>query len=166
VPALLLQFLNLLEDSTWAETIRQSLWLYPALEIMHISGIVMLVGGALFFDLRLLGFSKNLPVTGLSAYLLPFSRRGLLLVIPSGLLLFITNAKSLGVDPTFWLKMSLLAVAALNVLVFHKFIFKFAELLKTEHKIIEKVPFSARISALVSIMAWIAIIACGRLLAY
>jgi len=162
VSALLLQFLSFLEDSSWAENIRQSLWLYPALEIIHISGIVMLVGGALFFDLRLLGFSKNLPVTGLSAYLLPLSRRGLLLVIPSGLLLFITNAKSLGVDPTFWLKMTLLVIAALNVLVFHQFIFKSAVPLKTE----EKVPFPARVSALVSIMAWMAIIACGRLLAY
>jgi len=154
-----------LEDSSWAEAIRQSLWLYPALEIIHISGIVMLVGGALFFDLRLLGFSKNLSVTGLSTYLLPFSRRGLLLVIPSGLLLFITNAKSLGVDPTFWLKMTLLVIAALNVLVFHQFIFKSAVPLQTEEKV-EKVPFPARVSALVSIMAWMAIIACGRLLAY
>lgn len=162
---MLSQFLNLLEDSSWAEAIRQSLWLYPALEIIHIIGIVILVGGALFFDLRLLGFSKNLPVTGLSAYLLPFSRRGLLLVIPSGLLLFITNAKSLGVDPTFWLKMGLLAVAALNVLVFHHFFFKFHAPLKTGDKV-EKIPFSARVSALVSLMAWAAIIACGRLLAY
>ncbi|MEJ5960855.1 DUF6644 family protein [Pedobacter immunditicola] len=165
MPALLLQFLNLLEDSSWAETIRQSLWLYPALEIIHIIGIVMLVGGALFFDLRLLGFSKNLPVNGLSAYLLPFSRRGLILVVPSGLLLFITNAKSLGVDPTFWLKMSLLVIASLNVLVFHKYIFKSPSSVSVEGKV-EKVPFSARISALVSIMAWAAIIACGRLLAY
>jgi hypothetical protein len=156
------QFLSFLENSTWAEVIRQSLWLYPALEIIHISGIVILVGGALFFDLRLLGYSKNLPLKGLSAYLLPLSRRGLLLVIPSGLLLFITNAKSLGVDSTFWLKMTLLVIAALNVMVFHKFIFNLPAQLKAD----DNVPISARISALVSIMAWIAIIACGRLLAY
>lgn len=138
------------------------MWLYPALEILHIVGIAILVGAAFMFDLRLLGFSKNLPVSGLSRHLLPWSRRSLLLIIPSGILLFITNAKTLGVDPTFWLKMILLGVAALNVLVFHRFIFK----QHTDSKIQGELPFPAKISAFVSITVWIAIIACGRLLAY
>jgi len=162
VSSTLSHYLRILEDSSWAETIRQSLWLYPALEIIHIAGIVMLVGGALFFDLRLLGYSRMLSIAGLSAYLLPLSRKGLLLIIPSGILLFITNAKSLGVDPTFWLKMSLLVIAALNVFVFHRFIFNVPANLKFK----EKVPFLAKIVAMVSMLVWIAIIACGRLLAY
>ena len=155
-------YLNWLEFSPLAVYIRQSLWLYPALEIVHILGIVILVGGALMFDLRLLGFSKNLSVSGLSRHLLPWSRRGLLFIIPSGILLFITNAKSLGFDPTFWLKMSLLLVAALNVFVFHRFVFS---VYKTS-RMNGKLPFGAKISALISIVVWIAIIACGRLLAY
>jgi hypothetical protein len=155
-------FLSWLEDSAWAEAIRQSLWLYPVIEIVHIIGIIILVGGALLFDLRLLGFAKNLPVYALSRYLLPFSRKGLLLIVPSGVLLFITNAKSLGTDPTFWLKMTLLLVAALNVWVFHNFIFKFPN----QHKFMQQTPFPAKLAALVSIVVWMAIIACGRLLAY
>lgn len=136
------------------------MWLYPALEIVHIVGIALLVGAAFMFDLRLLGASKNLPLTELSHHLLPWSRRGLLLIIPSGILLFITNAKALGVDPVFWLKMTLLVVAALNALVFHQFIFKSAAGVKYRS------PLSVRIPALISISSWIAIIACGRLLAY
>lgn len=154
--------LNWLEDTSWAAGIRQSLWLYPALEIVHITGITMLVGAAFMFDLRLLGFSKNLPVSGLSRHLLPWSRRGLLLIIPSGILLFITDATTLGADPVFWLKMILLGVAALNVLVFHRFIFR----PHTDPKIQGELSFPAKISAFVSISVWIAIIACGRLLAY
>lgn len=50
--------LQWLEDTSWAVAIRQSIWLYPALEILHITGIVLLVGPAFMFDLRLLGFSK------------------------------------------------------------------------------------------------------------
>jgi len=149
VDQLLLPFLNFLENSACAVGIRQSMWLYPLLEIIHILGIVILVGGALFFDFHLLGYVKGLTMSGLSAYLLPLSRKGLLLVIPSGILLFITNAKSLGVDPTFWIKMMLLLLAALNAFVFHRF-----NLLPV------------RLTAVVSIIAWIAIIACGRLLAY
>src|SRR4051794_2787360 len=114
-----------LEKSSWAVGIRQSLYLYPVLEIIHILGIVMLVGAAFLFDLRLLGYSKSLPIPSLARHVLPWSQRGLILIIPSGLLLFITNAQSLGSDFTFWLKIALIGVAALNVWVFHRFIYKF-----------------------------------------
>lgn len=154
--------LDWLESSFWAVQIRQSLWLYPALEIVHILGIVILVGAAFMFDLRLLGYSKNLPVSGLARHLLPWSQRGLILIIPSGLLLFITNAKTLGTDFTFWLKMILLVIAALNVFVFHQFIFK----KHIDNRLTGELSGSAKISAVISLIVWIAIIACGRLLAY
>lgn len=136
--------------------------MYPALEIMHILGIVILVGAALLFDVCLLGFSRNLPLAAMSRYLLPWSQRGLILVIPSGILLFITNAESLGFDQTFWLKMILLVVAGINALVFHKIGFKD----QIDSKIPLKSPFNHKIQALVSIVVWIAVISCGRLLAY
>ena len=145
----LLPFFSSLENSAWAVGIRQSMWLYPALEIVHILGMVMLVGGAFFFDLRLLGFAKNLPLAALSGYLLPVSRSGLFLIIPSGLLLFITNAETLGLDTTFWLKMALLVLAGLNAFLFHR---------------MQLLP--VKLTAMVSIIAWMAIITCGRLLAY
>ena len=155
------QFLSWLEASSLAFSIRQSLWLYPALEIVHIVGIVILVGAALMFDLRLLGFSRNLPIVFLARHLLPWSRRGLLLIVPSGILLFITNAQALGADPTFHLKMILLILAALNVLVFHRFIFRS----HSDSEVPSNSPLN-KISAIISIIVWVAIIACGRLLAY
>lgn len=162
MPLFISDILDWLENTVLASSIRQSLWLYPALEIVHITGITILVGAAFMFDLRLLGFSRHLPILSLSRHLLPWSQRGLLLIIPSGILLFITNSKTLGVDPTFWLKMTLLVIAALNVLVFHKLIFKRHVHLEIQ----DELPKSSRISALISIILWISIIACGRLLAY
>ncbi|WP_215232717.1 DUF6644 family protein [Dyadobacter linearis] len=157
-----MELLEWLEKSSWAVGIRQSLYLYPVLEIIHILGIVMLVGAAFLFDLRLLGFSKNLPVAGLAKHLLPWSQRGLILIIPSGLLLFITNAQTLGTDFTFWLKIALIAVGALNAWVFHKFIYKIPGVTREEIEL----PGSSKLSALISISVWIAVVACGRLLAY
>jgi hypothetical protein len=154
--------LQWLEDTSWAVAIRQSIWLYPALEIVHIAGIVLLVGPAFMFDLRLLGFSKNLSVSALSHYLLSWSKRGLLLIIPSGILLFITNAATLGYDPVFWLKMILLAVGSINALIFHKL--NFATLSTGNEN--PGVPVNAKRAAIISIITWLAIIACGRLLAY
>jgi len=155
-----LEFLDWLEKTSWAVGIRQSLWLYPALEIVHILGIVMLVGPAFMFDLRLLGFSRNIPFADLADHLLPWSRRALILIIPSGALLFITNANALGIDPTFWTKMALIGVAAVNVFIFHRFIFK------SHLKPNANLPAGARISACISIAVWVAVIACGRLLSY
>jgi hypothetical protein len=154
------KWLQFLEDSSWAVSIRQSTWLYPFLEIIHITGIVLLVGPAFMFDLRLLGFSKQLPIAGLGRHLLSWSRRGLLLVIPSGLLLFITNASALGYNPVFWIKMTLLVIAACNALLFHRVVFR------SIRPTTIALPLAAKVVALISLLLWIAIIACGRLLAY
>ena len=154
--------LQWLEDSSCAVVIRQSAWLYPILEIVHITGIVLLVGPSFMFDLRLLGFSKHLPVLELAQHLLPWARRSLLLIIPSGLLLFITNAETLGYDPVFWIKMVFLVLAGLNVLVFHRYTFR--SLSTQDKKSI--LPKAAKVTACISIIAWLIIIACGRLLAY
>jgi hypothetical protein len=154
--------LQSLEDSSWAVAIRQSLWLYPMLEIVHIIGIALLVGPALMFDLRLLGSSKNLPVDALARHLLPWSRRGLLLIIPSGLLLFITNAATLAYDAVFLVKMLFLVIAFLNALVFHRFILPVI-LARSENFAL---PRASKVIAVLSIILWLSIIACGRLLAY
>ncbi|MGA0557136.1 DUF6644 family protein [Larkinella sp. VNQ87] len=155
------EWLQWLENTPLAATIRQANWLYPGLEILHLIGIVLLVGGAFMFDLRLLGFSPKIPVSDVAAHVLPWSRRGLWLVVPSGFLLFTTNAESLGQDPTFGLKLLLIVVAGINVAVFHRITFR-----NTPDWTNEKPPFAARVAAVVSIVVWLATIACGRLLAY
>jgi hypothetical protein len=155
-------WLQWLETSSWSSAIRQSTWLYPALEIVHITGIVLLVGPAFLFDIRLLGFSTNIPVSALERHLLTWSRRALLLIIPSGLLLFITNAVALAHNPFFHTKLILIGVAAVNVWVFHRITFRSV----AGWNISVPSPASAKIAALVSIITWIAVIACGRLLAY
>jgi hypothetical protein len=154
--------LQWLEDSSGAVVIRQSPWLYPILEVVHITGIVLLVGPSFMFDLRLLGFSKHLPVSELAQHLLPWSRRSLLLIIPSGLLLFITNAVTLAYDPVFVVKMLCLVFAGINVWAFHLFTFRSVSQWNTNTVL----PKAAKIAAGISIIVWLVIITCGRLLAY
>lgn len=152
------EWLQFLEHSAPAAVIRQSLWLYPVLEIVHIFGIVLLVGSALMFDLRLLGFSKHLPAAALGNHLLTWSVRGLWLIIPSGILLFITNAGTLGHDPVFGIKLSLLVLAAANALWFR--------VLMRRKDNAAALPPASKLIAVFSVVLWAAIIACGRLLAY
>lgn len=150
-----------MENSVVAASIRQSLYLYPALEIIHILGIVLLVGAAFMFDLRLLGFSKNIPLQDLADHLLTWSKRGLWLIIPSGILLFITNAEVLGFNPIFWTKLAFILFGAVNAVFFHKLLKK-----STMTANFAAPPNSYQTFAIISMVVWITVIACGRLLAY
>lgn len=151
-----------LENTSLAAAIRDSLWAYPALEIIHILGITILAGAAFLFDIRLLGGSKEPPLMSLARHLLPWSKRGLLLIVPSGLLLFITNAVALAGNPIFWLKMTLLLSACFNGWLFHRKTDRLPGNWQEKHR----APTGLRVFALLSILLWIAVIACGRLLAY
>lgn len=141
-----------IEASTVAAAIRQSTWLYPFIEIIHIVGIVLVAGGAILFDIQLLSPHRK-PVIE-SRYLLSWSKRGLILVIPSGLLLFATNATALSIDPVFGLKLLLLLLAAINAWIFHVRVYLPANMA------------GAKFHAIASIILWVSIISCGRLLAY
>lgn len=112
------------------------------------------------FDLRVLGLGRALPVRALGRYLLPWSAGAALLVVPSGLLLFMTQAPDFVVNPAFLCKLALIAAAGLNALLFHLGPWRAASFDAG------MAPLRARIQAMLSLLLWIATICCGRLLAY
>jgi len=142
-----------------AQAMRTGTWLYPAVETVHIVGFVLLVGAVAMFDLRVLGFGRALPPDALARHLLPWSAGSLLLVVPSGLLLFAAQAADMLRNPVFLLKMGLVAVAGLNALAFH---------LGTwwRSRGSGAPTPAARLNAALSLLLWVAVIACGRMLAY
>jgi hypothetical protein len=151
-----------LESSGLAGAMREWLWLYPIVEIVHIIGLAVLVGAAVLFDLRLLGLSSSIRVTALAAHLLPWARRSLLLIVPSGLMMFAAHATEMAVNPAFQIKMGLLIAAGANAATFHAGIF--ARVAVWDAQV--GAPRAAKVSALLSLCFWIGVIACGRLLAY
>ncbi len=151
-----------LETTAVAVAMRRSLWLYPAVEIAHILGFVLLVGSAAMFDLRLLGLSRRIPVADLERHLLPWARASLLLVVPSGLLMFSAHATEMAANPAFRLKLALIAAAGLNAALFHRWPFRSVEAWNKD----ARTPPGARAAAVLSLVLWTGVIACGRLLAY
>jgi hypothetical protein len=143
-----------------ALAMRAKLWLYPTVEIVHIAGFAVLVGAVAMFDLRVLGLGRELPVRALARYLLPWSAGSMLAVLPSGLLLFAAEAPGLAGNRVFVLKLLLIGVAALNALAFHAGPYRTAECWQG------RAPPRARLHAALSLLLWLAVIACGRLLAY
>jgi hypothetical protein len=157
-----LAWLVWLESTSLAEAMRQWLWLYPIVEIIHILGLAVLVGAAALFDFRLLGLSAALPVQALARHLLPGALLSLVAIIPSGLLMFIAHATEMASNPAFQLKLLLLTAAGLNALVFHTRTFPTLEVLDRGMPL----PPAAKIHAILSLLLWSGVIACGRLLAY
>jgi hypothetical protein len=151
-----------LQEIGIAAAMRESLWLYPFVEILHILGFVVLVGAVVMFDLRLLGFSSRIPVRMLAGHLLPWSLGSLIVVVPAGLLLFLTDAAAIISNPAFTLKILLLFTVAGNALAFHLGPFRTV----VTWDVHTPAPRSARFHATISLLLWASIIACGRSIAY
>src|SRR5882762_8006170 len=131
---------------------RQWTWLYPAVEIAHILGFVVVVGAAFFFDLRLLGLARSVPVTALARHLLTWARAGFAVVVPTGLMMFTAHATEMASNPVFRIKLVLIAAAVLNA--------------AAGWDVAAATPAWARTAAVLSLLCWSGAIACGRLLAY
>jgi hypothetical protein len=151
-----------LETSGLAVAMRQWQWLYPIVEIVHIVGFVTLVGAAFMFDARLLGRSRALPVSGLERHLLPWARWSLLLVAPTGAMMFVAHATEMAENPAFRVKLLFLAAAFVNAAVFHRWPFRSVGDWDTE----VVGPGAARAAGVLSLALWTGVIACGRLIAY
>jgi hypothetical protein len=153
---------NPIEALPIARAMRESLWMYPIVETVHIVGFAILVGSVVMFDLRVLGLSKQVSVRALARHLLPWSWAALALIVPTGFLMFTAHATDFLSNGTFQLKMALLMAAGINVVIFHTGPYQSVK----DWDIGVRAPLSAQASVAVSIAIWIAIIACGRLLAY
>ena len=151
-----------IEGSALGQAMRQWLWLYPSVEIVHLCGIALLVGSIAVLDLRLLGFSRNLSARTLAAHTLPWSIGSFALIVPSGLAMFVAHAGDLIASPVFVLKVCLIMAAGVNAAVFHAGVFRGA----ARWDVDVMPPAAARAAAALSLLLWISVIACGRLLAY
>jgi hypothetical protein len=151
-----------LETTALADAMRGWLWLYPSVEILHIAGIVLLVGAAAMFDLRLLGLSRALPVAALAGHLLPWARVGLGVAAVTGALMFTAHATEFAESPVFQLKVALIAAGCLNAAIFHRWPFRSVPAWGPGGR----APLAARSAAVLSLGIWASAIACGRLLAY
>ena len=155
-----------LEASGLGQAMRQWLWLYPAVETVHIVGIALLFGSIAVLDVRLIGFSRGIPVRALVRQVLPWSIGSFALIVPSGLLMFVAHATDFISSPLFAVKLCLIMAALLNAGLFHAITFRTADVWDSEEMRNLPPPPSARLAGVLSLALWASVIACGRLLAY
>ena len=155
----LADLISYLEGSGVAESIRENDLLFPVIESVHVLAICLVVGSILVVDLRLLGFaSTRWPVGSLTRTILPVTWFAFAIAILSGALMFISNATKYLGNGFFIAKMTLIGIAGLNMLFFH---FVGARTLpKWEGA--SRPPLPARLAGGLSLLLWVAVVACGR----
>ena len=157
-----MNFAAAVEGNALATWLRSSAWGYPAVETLHISGLALLFGAAVAFDLRLLGVATLLPVDGVARFLLPLARIGFGVAVLSGLVLFMMQARTFAMMPLFFIKMATVAIAVSNTMIFHRGVF--TSVARWSHA--SRTPLRAQVAAVVSLVCWALALVCGRFLAY
>jgi len=143
--------------------IRQSLWLFPAIETVHLLGMAALVGTITVLDLRLLGWAMpQRRVSEVTVRLLPWAWLGFGVQIVTGVLLFSSEAVKIYGNPAFRLKMLFLLLAGIQSLVFQTVVSR--KLHAWDDR--PAPPVMARVMGMISILLWIAIVTAGRFIGF
>jgi len=159
----MLPFCKWLEPTSVGAGIRESLWLFPAIETLHLLGMTALVGTAAVFDLRLLGWMlRRERVSELAGRLLPWTWAGFALQMVTGTLLFTSEAVKVYTNPAFRVKMLLIVLAGVHALIFHWGVYR--DVASWDDSGV--LPVGAKVAGFVSILLWIGIVAAGRFIGF
>ena len=145
-------------DSPFAVWLRSAPLVYPALETLHIVAIAITFGSLWIVDLRLLRVRlfglAGIDARTLAHAALPWTLIGFTLAAIAGSLMFLARANDFISNRAFLLKMLLLFTAGTNAAILHS------------RGPLDPASAMTRGQALFSILIWIAIIVCGRWIAY
>ena len=148
-----------LEGSVLGQYIAASAWAFPTFETVHVLFLGTVFGSIVLIDLRLIGLLfKNRRVTELSAEILPITWAAFLGAIISGGLLVSSQATTYFANTSFRLKMLMLALAAVNMLIFHLVTWRTIE--RWDERGVP--PLAARAAGLLSICIWVGVVVFGR----
>jgi len=136
-------------------------WGWPVAESLHFIGLSLLLGTVGLFDLRMLGFVKDLPLAALHK-LVPFGVLGYLLNVSTGIMFFTTAPDQYMYNPAFQSKMMFMAVAGINMILFYQMCFRKVCMPEPALGSVRK----ARIFAGLSLLCWFGVIVGGRLITF
>jgi uncharacterized membrane protein YhdT len=136
-------------------TIRNSVWLFPAIEAFHLLGFGLTAGTMLVVNLRLLGVGlTKQPVAQVAAGAEPWLILGVAMMVVSGVPLFLAESIKCLYSFAFWVKMSCL----LLVLVFTFTLYRHVTRTKSAS---DRTPV-ARSAAVISLVLWAGVAWGGR----
>ena len=151
----LLAFFQWCYDTGVGDYIRNSSWLFPVIEAVHLLGFGLTLGSVLIVELRLLGAGLNRqPVSQLAANAQPWFVGGLILMAASGIPLFLSESIKAYYSFAFWVKMSSLFLVLLYTFTLRRRI--------TGTDLATDRPVLARYLAVMSLTLWFGVAWGGR----
>jgi hypothetical protein len=150
----ILAFFEWCENTAIGQTVRESLWLFPVIEAVHLLGLSLLGGALLIVDLRMLGVGLRRQKIGeLAGHVRPWLVGAVALMLTTGVLLFLSEAVKCYYNTSFWVKMTTLPFAL-------AFTFTVRERVAREEGI--ETSWRTRGVALASLALWLTVAAAGR----
>jgi hypothetical protein len=153
--------MSLLPLFEWCEAtaigaaIRNSNWLFAVIESAHLLGLAALGGALLVVDLRLLGLGlRRQPVAELASDAQPWLAGGIVVMLASGIPLFLSESVKCYYIPAFWVKMTALLLAIL-------FTFTVRRRVALRDEAGER-PLLNKLVGVVSMALWFTVAAAGR----
>jgi hypothetical protein len=140
-----------IEASALGQTIRESTWLFPAIESAHLLALALLGGSVLIVSLSILGWGLKVPAAEIYKSGHRYLNGAVIALIATGVLLGVSEPVKLYGRQAFWVKMISLAIALLITY------FAFNPLIKRGAS-----GFGVRCVAIVTIAAWLTVAMAGR----
>jgi hypothetical protein len=153
-------FCNWLSNTWLSLRIQDVFWVIPTVQTVHILAIAVVMSSVTMVDLRLLGVagrSQSLP--DVAHRFLPWVWTAIVVLLCTGIILIIGEPGRELLSPVFWLKMSLLACVLLVTAAFQYRVSRGGEFW-------ERRRVAAWLTAILSLVLWVGIVAAGRWIAY
>lgn len=153
------EFFTRLEATPLATAVRESTWMFPTIETLHVLAITLVVGTIMIVDFRLINVaSRKRPVSELMRETLPWTWVAFVFAVITGSLLFSSAAVKYSHNGPFLAKMVLLLIAGVNMAVFHLGSYRKVAIWDRD----VMTPTGARIAGGVSLALWVTVVAMGR----
>ena len=150
-----------LQSTALSRIIVQYPWIWPLCEIIHFIGLTLVIGIAGFFDLRLMGFMRRVPVAA-ARDLMPLAIGGFLMNLTTGATFFVGKPDQYVNNLAWWAKVFCLVLAGLNAMIFETTIGVRTMALGAG----DDTPNAAKIVGAVSLASWLGVLYWGRMLPF
>jgi hypothetical protein len=155
----LLPFFQWCENTGLVAMLREIRWLVPTIEAIHAMGFAVLGGAVLVVNLRLLGVGlRQQPVAQVARDTERWLLISLSVIVPSGIVLFMTEAIKCYFYLAFWVKMTAFFLALVFTFTVHRSI-----AMADERQVS---PRASKVVAWVSLSLWSGVGIAGRLIGF
>jgi len=152
---MLLPYFQAIEASSLSKALSQSSWAFAVVESIHLLALSVIGGAVLMLDLRFLGFGlRGRPIREVAGEAQPWLVASLIVMLATGVVLFVSEPIKCYYSTPFWVKMTSLALAILFTFTVRRRVTMADEASMR--------PAVYRLVALVSLALWFGVGAGGR----